>query len=90
MKRIDLIKDNVVQGQGQWPGGRGTFMLNGTPAGATINLRIVGPDGTTPLVIASLSGEGQTNIEICEGLIDAEMAGGAPADINAIVVQYRP
>lgn len=70
----------------QWPGGRGTFTVVGTFAGATIALQKRGPDGSTWVDVGSgttFTANGVGNFDLPPGEIRANVTGGPPSGVYA-------
>jgi len=65
----------------KWPGGRGTFAVDGSFDGATVTLQMLGPDGSSYLSVgddAALTAEGVVNFDLPPCHIRALVAGGSP------------
>ena len=70
----------------RWPGGRGTFEVDGSFDGATVTLQKLGPDGTNYLSLgtdAALTAEGVINFDLPPCHIRALVAGGSPNGMYA-------
>lgn len=69
-----------------WPGGRGTFEVDGTFGGATVTLSKLGPDGSSYISVGSdgaLTAEGVVNFDLPPTSIKAVVSGGSPSALYA-------
>ncbi len=87
--RLELLSNASATGSGKiWNGGRGAFMAAGTFGGATVTLQVLGPDGTTWLDVgaeAALTAPGAVGFDLPPGTIRAEVDGGDPSGLYALV-----
>lgn len=75
-------------------GGEYQFMVDGTPAGATVSLEIQSPSGvwmtaqvfTGSLVRFTVLPGNQTSIGLPAGNVRVAVAGGSPSGINAYLI----
>lgn len=70
----------------RWPGGRGTFIVDGSFDGATVTLSVLSPDGSSYVSVgtdAALSAEGVVNFDLPPCWIKAVVSGGSPNALYA-------
>ena len=86
--RVELLTNASAAGSTKiWPGGRGTFWAGGTFSGATVALRVLGPDNATWVdagSYTSLTANGAGNFDLPQGQIRANVTGGSPTGLYAI------
>lgn len=86
-RNITLLSDASATGAWfAWDGGRGSFMAEGTPGGATLALEVRGPNGGgipvgADTTFAALPGIGNFDLPPCR--IRCAVAGGTPAALHA-------
>lgn len=86
-----LISNGAATGaQQQWPGGIAVFSVIGTFAGATVNLQMVGPDGSTLITAGTnttltAAGAGVAYLPPCT--VQATVTGGPPSGIYATLAR---
>lgn len=88
--RNDLLLNAAVTGSDAiWPGGKGTFMAEGTFGGATITLQVKSPNGSYIAVSATttLTANGTATFDLAPSLIRAAVSGGAPSALFAYAIQ---
>lgn len=89
-ERIDLITNGSATSSAKlWRGGKGTFVVNATWAGATITLQYKSPDGSTWISLgtdAALTANGLCGFELAAGEIRAAVTGGPPSAVYASVI----
>lgn len=91
---VDLLTDQDGAANGsaqQWPGGKGTFELDGTTFPATsVILEKLGSAGNwyTIATVLNATGFGFTNFETGPGKIRASTVGASGADVDARAVRY--
>ncbi len=87
--RLELLSNASATGSGKvWNGGEGAFLVAGTFGGATVTLQILGPDGSTWLDVgtdAALTAAGAVGFSLPPGTIRAEVDGGTPSGLYALV-----
>lgn len=88
-QRIDLLSNASATGSAAiWPGGRGTFLVAGTFGGTTVTLQVLGPDGSTWLAVGTyttMAAAGGGNFDLPQGQIRANVSGGTPSGLYALV-----
>lgn len=66
--------------------GRYCYAVDGTFSGATVALKLLGPDGTNYISVgadAALTAEGAVLVDLPAGTVIAEVTGGPPSGIHA-------
>lgn len=66
--------------------GRYCYAVDGTFGGATVALKMLGPDGTNYIGVgddAALTAEGAVLVDLPACSVRAEISGGSPANIHA-------
>jgi len=90
--RLDLLSDASASGDAKhWPGGDAQFAVVGTFDGATVQLSVLGPDGTTWLPVGdytTMTAAGVANCVLPNGCqVKAEVSGGtSPSGLYASLV----
>ena len=86
-RSFDLLSNAAATGSPfNWPGGRGTFVVDGTFAGATVTLSAISPDGSNYVSVgsdAALTAEGMVNFDLPPTKIKAVVSGGSPSALYA-------
>lgn len=86
---LDLLSNASATGSaGRWPGGRGTFTVEGTFGGATVKLQCLGPNGTWIDLgtDATFTAAGVCGFELAMGQLRANVSGGSPSALYAKAV----
>lgn len=66
--------------------GRYCYAVDGTFSGATVTLKLLGPDGTNYISVgadAELTTEGAVLVDLPAGTVLAEVSGGTPSALHA-------
>jgi hypothetical protein len=88
-RRLDLLSNASATGApARWPGGRGSFLAEGSFGGASVSFQVKGPNGSWLDVGAevTLTAPGVGNFELPEGDVRAAVAGGSPSGLYAVAV----
>ena len=89
VRPLTLLSNASATGSAvRWPGGRGTFMADGTFASATITLSVLGPDGSSYIAVGTdttLTAEGCGNFDLPPCKLKAVVSGGSPSALYATV-----
>ena len=87
VRPVTLLSNASATGDAaKWPGGRGTFMVDGTFGGGTVTLSVLGPDGSSFVSVgedAALTAEGVVNFDLPPCSIKAVVSGGTPSALYA-------
>lgn len=88
---VTLLSNASATGSAKaWPGGRGTFSVVGTFAGATASLEYLGPDSSTWLTVGTdttKTANGLGNFDLPPGQIRASITGGPPSGVYAVAAR---
>jgi len=87
VRPLTLLSNATATGSPvRWPGGRGTFIVDGTFASGTVTLSVISPDGSSYVSVgadAALTAEGVVNFDLPPTLIKAVVSGGSPSALYA-------
>jgi len=87
VRPLSLLSNAAATGSAvKWPGGRGTFAVDGSFDGGTVTLSMIGPDGSSYLSIgedAAFTAEGVINFDLPPTWIKAVVSGGSPNALYA-------
>lgn len=87
VRPLTLLSNAAATGAAvRWPGGRGTFIVDGSFDGGTVTLSVISPDGSSYVSVgddAALTAEGVVNFDLPPTLIKAVVSGGSPNALYA-------
>lgn len=80
-----LVNASATGGYQYWAGGKGVLSVVGTFGGATLQLEMLGPNGTTPIAIptASFTANGAIVVELPPSRLRMTVTGGTPSGLFA-------